>query len=293
MEQQKQTLNYFSENAQDWQRKAMGEAYSTIEDRHNAVLRVMEKLAAGSLLDLGCGTGQLSITASEMGWEALGVDFAPSMIDTCVENNDAAGASAKFKCASIFEEGITDRLYDCVSAQGLIEYLSLEELDTFFDIVKANLSENGVLALGSRNRLFNLHSLNAFTELEQALGTTDRLLEECLVISRSDSFTDAVTELESINLIYDQPQVHPITGIKVDTRYQFTPGDLIARMKKHGLKAIDIYPVHIHGFPQVTMKDERVALLHENMAKHGTNFLQDLYKLSLYSSSFVIAATHS
>ena len=43
MDQQKQTLDYFTRNATDWQRKAASAGFSVIENRHNAVLEVMKQ----------------------------------------------------------------------------------------------------------------------------------------------------------------------------------------------------------------------------------------------------------
>ena len=69
MEQQDQALNFFNAFASDWQQKATSETYSVIENRHAAVLKIMEGFGSrSSLLDVGCGTGQLAIEASSRGW---------------------------------------------------------------------------------------------------------------------------------------------------------------------------------------------------------------------------------
>ena len=104
MNQQKQTLDYFKSHADDWNEKAGDEAYSLIENRHNAVLEVMKRFSMNSsILDVGCGTGQLAIEASKIGWNALGIDFAIEMIDICKQNNINSNTSADFSCVSIFD----------------------------------------------------------------------------------------------------------------------------------------------------------------------------------------------
>jgi SAM-dependent methyltransferase len=88
MKQQKQTLDYFKSHAEDWNQKATDEEYSLIENRHNAVLEVMKAYSNNSsILDVGCGTGQLAIEASKIGWQSLGLDFSQEMIDICIINN--------------------------------------------------------------------------------------------------------------------------------------------------------------------------------------------------------------
>jgi 2-polyprenyl-3-methyl-5-hydroxy-6-metoxy-1,4-benzoquinol methylase len=71
MSQQGQTLEYFKTHADNWNKKASDEAYSLIENRHKAVLEVMKGYAVkSSILDVGCGTGQLAIESSCLGWSA-------------------------------------------------------------------------------------------------------------------------------------------------------------------------------------------------------------------------------
>ena len=62
MNQQKQTLSYFHQNAADLQRTAAMNCFSVIDNRQNAVLEVMKNYThSGVLLDVGCGTGQLAM----------------------------------------------------------------------------------------------------------------------------------------------------------------------------------------------------------------------------------------
>jgi hypothetical protein len=180
---------------------------------------------------------------------------------------------------------------DVISAQGFIEYISLDQLDAFLDYVHASLNTGGVLALGSRNRLYNLHSLNTFTELEAALGTTDRLLTEARILQSAASVSEALSALEKLNYMYDQPEKHPITGVTVETRYQFSPADLISRMAKHRLKAVDIYPVHYHPLPLSLMGNPAVKTMHMQLAKYASDHMITNYQLVPYASSFVIAAS--
>ena len=133
-------------------------------------------------------------------------------------HNLRENAQAQFKCASLFEYEIMPGKFDVVSAQGFIEYISLDQLDEFLAFTQRALKPNGALALGSRNRLFNLHALNEFTELEAALGTIEKLVLESRVIQTAQSQLETIDKLRVAAYEYIQPIVHPITGIKVDTR---------------------------------------------------------------------------
>ena len=291
MDQQKQTLNYFKSHAEDWNRKATNQAYSKIENRHNAVLVVMKGYQDGSsLLDVGCGTGQLAIEASKLGWNSLGIDFAKEMIDTCIKNNEMAFTNAKFACSSIFEADLEDNAYDVISAQGFIEYISLEQLTEFLSLAFSSLKRNGAIALGSRNRLFNLQSYNDFTDLELSLGTSERLAREAIILQSSEEQGDAVLKLKSLSYEYEQPKAHPLTGVKVDTRYQFSPADLVSKLSKAGYEVKNIYPVHFHPLPITMLNNELACEIHNQLAKLASTVWINSHKLIPYSSSFVIEA---
>lgn len=291
MEQQEQTLNYFKSHAQNWQAEAIKSTYSVIDNRHKAVLETMKNFPTGSsLLDVGCGTGQLAIQASKMGWWSTGIDFAPEMVEICLQNNKKEQTTAKFECGSIFDMKANPDSLDVISAQGFIEYISLSQLDDFLAFCAASLKSGGAVAIGSRNRLFNLNSLNEFTELEASLGTLDKLMMEGKILQMTGSQKDAIEQLSALGYEYEQPTVHPLTGVKVDTRYQFTPADLITRFARHQLKVSCIYPVNYHSFPVSMMKDESIKNLYTQLAKVVADDLIGSHKLIPYSSSFVIEA---
>ena len=71
-EQQSETYDFFNSTAKTWQQKATSKTYNVIENRHAAVLEIMNGFAGEpAILDVGCGTGQLAIEASKRGWVNL------------------------------------------------------------------------------------------------------------------------------------------------------------------------------------------------------------------------------
>lgn len=291
MTQQKQTLDYFSANADDWQKKATQKQYSVIDNRHAAVLETIKRHGAVKhFLDVGCGTGQLVLEVAKLGVNAEGIDFSSEMITKCEENKGVTKLPVNFNCGSFFDLSLPASTYDVISAQGFIEYISLEELDVFFATCFQTLAAGGFLALGSRNRLFNIHSLNDFTLLELHLNTEKLLLAESVALQTSLTQDEAITNLYAVESIYPQPESHPVTGIKVDTRYQFSPADLMARMRKHGFKPTAVYPVHYHGLPLGAIKEEPMASLHKDLAKLVLKDKICDARYVPYSSSFVIEA---
>jgi 2-polyprenyl-3-methyl-5-hydroxy-6-metoxy-1,4-benzoquinol methylase len=291
MNQQQQTLSYFSRNAEEWQRTASAEKFSVITNRHQAVLEMMKAFPrASSLMDVGCGTGQLAIEASKMGWSSFGIDYAPVMIEICRANNHGAGTNARFHCGSFFDYEIDAASYDVISAQGFIEYISLTELDTVLAAFVKGLKIGGAVALGSRNRLFNLHSLNEFSLLELQLDTIGNLMRESVILQSSASQEEAIDALGTMSGEYLHPETHPETGVKVDRRLQFSPADLIARLTRHGLRPTRIFPVHFHGLPLSLSRNVNLEPLHEQLASLVCDQYIDAHQFVPYSSSYVIEA---
>ena len=282
MKQQDQTKKFFKGHATDWQNKATDEVYSVINDRHRAVHLTLSNYENGSrLLDVGCGTGQLAIEASAKGFYTLGLDFAEEMISQAEVNAVNQKSDAQFKTGSIFDF-VPKEKYHVISALGFIEYISLEQLDEFLSFCNSNTTDDGSISIGSRNRLFNLITFNAYTEIEKKLGTIDKLFEEasiCVSSKSNEEFITAMREYTGSRLLI-QNNSHPITGIEVGTRYQFTPSDLMYKIEKHGFKVSNIYPVHYHAFHPVINND--------NFLNHRKQISEMVSKISKMNLDFYL-----
>ena len=164
--------------------------------------------------------------------------------------------------------------------------MSPEEMTAFFNRSFKLLRPGGSLVVGSRNRLFNALSLNAYTLLEADFGTLDALIRESVVFQTSTSQEEAFEKLRQYERIDPQPKVHPITRIAVDTRYQYTPADLIYRLRGCNFKPKTIFPVNYHGLSPSVKEDqpEFFSQLALNVAAFG---VRD-QRLLPYSSTYVL-----
>ena len=291
MDQQNQTKSFFKGFANDWQKKATGDLYSIINDRHRAVHRTLSQYPKGaSLLDVGCGTGQLAIEAAEKGVNARGVDFAEEMILIANRNVVESRSYASFEVGSIFEYKPT-RKYDVISAMGFIEYISIEQLGEFLEFCYQNLADGGAISVGSRNRLFNITTFNEFTEIEGRLGAIDELITESSIAFSVNDTTEFLDKLRSYvgssSLV--QNETHPITGIDVETRFQFTPSDLLHKVERAGFEVTNIYPINYHAFNPIIVDDE-VSVLRNQISEMISSESQTDFRYLPNSSSYVMEA---
>ncbi|MGE0653361.1 MAG: hypothetical protein AB7P12_16695, partial [Alphaproteobacteria bacterium] len=139
--------------------------------------------------------------------------------------------------------------FDVISAQGLIEYISRAQLEALCRKVWSMLAPGGAFVVGSRNRLFNAFSLNAFTQLERDLGVLEPLQREAEALAGAADGGAALAAAEHGARVLPQPEKHPSTGVAVSVRYQYTPGELAALMRRHGFEPRIAVGAHYHGLP--------------------------------------------
>lgn len=256
-EQQNETLKFFRGDAAHWNAKAGtkgGTDVDVIGQRIDCVLRAAERHGGvRNALDMGCGTGQLSIALARRGVVATGIDFAQEMIALAQRTVQSEGIeTCQFLCGSIFDVDPDQEVYDLISALGLIEYVSSEELDRLLDRIRAIARPGASVVIGSRNRLFNLFSLNDYTRAEAALGTIDALQDEAIRIAQATDIDSCLAELRSLDPALPPFEQHGDTGIDVSVRHQYTPAELVDRLERCGLTATALSPVHYHGMtPQM------------------------------------------
>jgi 2-polyprenyl-3-methyl-5-hydroxy-6-metoxy-1,4-benzoquinol methylase len=289
--QQVQTLSFFDRVSTEWRLKAEGKTpqVNVIAQRNSCAHRIQATIPGMvSMLDLGCGTGELVLEMAEKGVRATGIDFAPEMIRACQQKRDAKSATgANFHCSSVFDYNAASESEDLISALGLIEYISPVELTKLLHICYRALRPGGALVLGSRNRLFNLFSLNNYTEMELALGTLDKLMREAASLATSET-TDSFFANAHVYAPLPQPAMHARTGIEVNLRYQYTPLELAAKVLETGLIPTALFPIHYHAMPQpAAAKREETHVAFSNFMFETAG---EDHRLVPFSSSFVLAA---
>jgi len=248
--QQRETLDFFDRTAEAWNAKVderAGERVNVIAQRNAYTLHVVSgRPEMRRALDVGCGVGDLCIELARRGIRTTGLDFAPKMIEIAGRRlAESPVTGLDFHAKDIFEFPLEKEAYDLIVANGFIEYVSFAQRDLFFSLALEALSPDGSLVISSRNRLFNLFSMNSFTEQEMAEGALEGLVLESAAWVQGET-VDTMLGHEAAALPKEDI-MHADTGVGVKTRYQYTPVQLLQLLGAAGYGAEGVSPIHIHG----------------------------------------------
>ena len=143
----------------------------------------------------------------------------------------------------------------------------------------------------THNRLFNITTFNEYTEIERRLGAIDELITESSIALSAHDITEFLEKLRSYvgSSSIVQNETHPITGIDVETRFQFTPSDLLHKVEKAGFEVTNIYPVNYHAFNPVIV-DDKIYELRRQISEMISSEFQGDFRYLPNSSSYVMEA---
>jgi len=106
----------------------------------------------GRVLDLGCGTGRLTILIARAGIEIIGADLSPTMLDTARAKAAARGVKVRFVQADMrsFDLGVQFRVI-LIAGNSLLHLLTSEELIQCLRTVRRHLGPGGRLVFDVSN----------------------------------------------------------------------------------------------------------------------------------------------
>ena len=76
--------------------------------------------ARASVLDVGCGTGSISVLAAQLGHAVHGIDCAPEMIRSARSKANAQGLSIRFEVGDAANPQVGSRKYDVIACRHVL-----------------------------------------------------------------------------------------------------------------------------------------------------------------------------
>ncbi len=98
----------------------------------------------GRLLELGCGSGSVVHAAARLGWEALGIDIDPALVEVGQRK-----LGANLRCGTLPDASLPDSSFDFIRLRDVIEHLP-NPLEVLVDIERI-LAPGGILLVATPN----------------------------------------------------------------------------------------------------------------------------------------------
>jgi 2-polyprenyl-3-methyl-5-hydroxy-6-metoxy-1,4-benzoquinol methylase len=176
--------SFFEENAESWVLNGYnddGYNYPTAYHRARIINKILkEEKNKLNVVDLGCGSGNVSIILAKQGHSVVGIDESKSMIELSKkEKNKLSNVNKlnlEFKNQSITDNSLEAGYYDVCIAMGVIGYFDKDEI--LFNEAKRLLKPGGLFIVSFRNRLFNMQSLSFRTINEIKSNNAINLINE-------------------------------------------------------------------------------------------------------------------
>lgn len=137
-------------------------------------------LIRGTVLDVGCGTGEHTILLTRLGYDVLGVDAAPTAIEQARDNAAAKGVDARFEVADAMNLGAYPR-YDTIVDSALFHIFADTDRAIYVAGLRAVCRPGAlvhVLALSDKGRGFGPEVSEAVIREAFGEGWTIEALDE-------------------------------------------------------------------------------------------------------------------
>ena len=144
---QKNTDRIYEENLRFWD-----EAWKRVAKPHtelpklpyiHEITRKLKKYKVKKVLDLGCGSGWLSIFISKYGFDVTGIDTAKPAIDLGKTWAKEDNAQVNFLVGDLLNLPFKEGSFDAVICNSVLEHFKLEQSKILFEKVHKVLIEKG------------------------------------------------------------------------------------------------------------------------------------------------------
>lgn len=191
---------------------------------------------SGDVLELACGTGQLTIPVSQIGLGTVGVDLSPAMLNVARTRASAAGARVEFVQGDMRDLALGRRFgFIFVARNSLLHLLSTPDLLTTFAVVKRHLRPDGIFAFDIFNpdvRLLSRPRDQRFPVMETPSATFGPLRVE------ATGDYDAVTQVNHATWYISTAETPDAWVVPLALRSIF-PQELPLLLAAAGLELID------------------------------------------------------
>lgn len=212
----------------------------------------------GLVLELGCGTGSMTQLLAARGYDMIGIDNAPQMLQKAIEKREEQGSSILYLLQDMREFELYGTVEAVVSVCDSINYITDEEdLVEVFRLVNNYLDPGGIF----------IFDLNTVYKYENLLGdkTIAEDREEGSFIWENDY--DKETGLNTYHLALFIPCGESMYRKEEELHYQqaYSLDEIIEMLKEAGMEYLCAYDAFTHEPPRED--SERIYVIAKEQGK--------------------------
>lgn len=145
--------------------------YNRFVDFYEEIFKAMGK-SPKLVLDLGCGTGNITVPMAKRGYDMIGLDMSVEMLNIAREKTVGLDSNVLLLCQDMCEMELYGTVDAMVCALDGVNYITdYEDLKHFFRLVENYLNPGGVFIfdINSVHKLKNILGSNTFVNEEQGI----------------------------------------------------------------------------------------------------------------------------
>ncbi|MBO4912403.1 MAG: class I SAM-dependent methyltransferase [Butyrivibrio sp.] len=205
------------------------------------------------IAELGCGTGSFTLNMAKRGYDIIGIDMSPDMLDIARRKTEAEGFDIMYLEQDMRELDLYCTAGTILSVCDSVNYL-LEDEDVIetFKLVNNFLFPKGVF-------IFDFNTLHKYRDVIGDVTIAENR-EDCSFIW--DNYYHDEEHINEYDLtIFYRAGEGDVFKRSVETHYQrgYTLDEMKAFVEKAGLKFIDCYDADTHEAP--TEESERIYIV--------------------------------
>lgn len=200
------------------------------------------------ILDIGCGTGAITIPLAKKGYSVIGIDISEDMLSTARQKADALDLDILFLNQDMREFELYGTVDSVICICDTLNYLKNSDLNRIFSLVNNYLNHDGlfIFDISTEYKYAEIFADNTFCDITDSAAYiwenayySDTRINEYLItffIKNNSGKYDRFEELHEL--------------------HAFTVDEIIASLKSSGFADIRIYDAD--GFNMPTEKSERI-----------------------------------
>lgn len=192
-------------------------------------------LVPKTIIDLGCGTGNVAIPLAQKGYEVWGVDLSCEMLAEAQRKADREDVKIQFFCQDMVELALPSKVHTVISLCDSLNYLIEDgELSTAFGRVATHLVRGGLF-------LFDMNTTYKFQEIlgEKTYAATT---EDAAYFWENSYDPEACINEYYVNFFFRQKGKTTYERVE-EYHYEraYTPEEVKASLEENHLELLGVY----------------------------------------------------